>query len=251
MGNRGNGLKNFLLPEWSQPSSILVCWLNFSLSWPVCSRQSSLLYFFKKSTFKETIHHHWRRYHQRCSLNEHHFDEAKAHFYKKATKEIERFSPPSQYQHISQKKDHILFYTGRILSDDSVSSIRRATQAMLDLSSTTFEAPLLHNNSPLTFSIFNGVHWHHPSADHSETETVSRKLLKSTRISCERCYLMKKAVGGSWAHHKLMIHHSTPLKSKFWSIPCLLLAPEEEDNQNLAGVLLLNHNNCIDQRPWD
>ena len=154
-------------------------------------------------------------------VNENLLSQAKTYFYKKATNEIERFSSPSQYQHISQKKNHILYYTGRILPEDSVTIVGKATKAMLDLTSTTFAVPLLHNNSPITFSIINEVHWHHPSAAHSGIETThrcllkqvyimnSRKLLKSIRTSCERCrYLMKKTIGvkmGPISQHNVMI----------------------------------------------
>ena len=146
---------------------------------------------------------------------------AKKYFYKKATQEVMEFLEPSKYKNISKMVNKMMIYTGRILPNDSITITGKATQAMIDLSSTTFAVPIVCRHSPIAISILNEIHWYHPTVRHSGIETTYRYLLqqiyvidgrglvKSVRTSCERCrYLMKKTIDiemGPISPHNLMI----------------------------------------------
>ncbi|XP_066913063.1 uncharacterized protein [Clytia hemisphaerica] len=62
---------------------------------------------------------------------------AEKYFYQKGTMEVQHFLPKSKYDKISQVKDNILMYTGRILPTTQVSVVGRYTDTMKDLTSTT------------------------------------------------------------------------------------------------------------------
>ena len=129
------------------------------------------------------------------------------YFYKKATLEIKRFLPKNSYKKISEEKNDVLFYTGRILPSQEIDGKLHLSDVCLDLTTSSFCVPLVEKNSPLAYAIINEVHWHDPDACHSGNETVlrhvlkvafvmeGRSLVKNFRINCARCrYLNKKAV---------------------------------------------------------
>ena len=133
--------------------------------------------------------------------------EAECYFFKKATQEVKQFVKPSKYIKISREKDGVMFYTGRILPNDSISIIGKATKAMIDLTSTSFCVPIIERYSPLAYSIVNEIHWYHSTASHKGIETTWRYLLqkvfiiegrylvKEIRSTCERCrYLTKRTI---------------------------------------------------------
>ena len=134
-------------------------------------------------------------------------ESAKSYFFMKATQEIKRFVKLKKYKRISNPSDDVLTYTGRILPMDNVSIVGNATEVMKDLSSSTFNVPLVDKHSPLAISIVNEVHWHHHTAQHCGQETVWRYVLQYCYIiegrslveiigkSCERCrYLNKRTL---------------------------------------------------------
>jgi len=98
---------------------------------------------------------------QELKLNESEISEVhkESHFYKKATAEIIHFLHPRKYEPITTLKDDVLIYNGRILSDSKITIVGRFTDAMLDLSSTTFCVPVIDRNSPIAFSIISDIHW--------------------------------------------------------------------------------------------
>ena len=133
--------------------------------------------------------------------------EGEDYYYRKATAEVKKFLKPSQYQKISREVRGILYYTGRILPDDKVSIVGRATGLMKDLNSTTFCVPLVDNSSPIAYSIINEVHWHDDDVLHSGVETTwryvlkcvyvveGRNIVKKIRNTCQRCrYLARRAL---------------------------------------------------------
>jgi len=133
--------------------------------------------------------------------------EAERYFFQRGTHEVKQFAKPSKYINISKEKDGILHYSGRILPSDSVTIVGKATQAMIDLTSTTFCVPMLDRYSPISYALVNEVHWNHVTASHRGVETTwryllqrafiieGRNLVKIIRSTCERCrYLTKRTI---------------------------------------------------------
>ena len=132
---------------------------------------------------------------------------AENYFYRKATNEVKKFLKPETYQNISKEVNSILYYTGRILPEDKVSIVGRATEAMKDLCATTFCVPLVDKFSPIAFSVVNEIHWYDETVAHRGVETTWRHVLKQIyivqgrpvvkkiRTSCQRCrYLAKRTL---------------------------------------------------------
>ena len=101
----------------------------------------------------------------------------------------------------------MLIYTGRILPIDNVTIVGNATTVMKDLTSITFNVPILDRYSPVAISLCNEIHWYHNTAQHCGPETVWRYVLQNVYIiegktlvnrigkSCERCrYLNKRTL---------------------------------------------------------
>ena len=74
---------------------------------------------------------------------------SKQYFFRKATQEVKHFNHNSKFKKISEEKDGILYYTGRILPTDQITAIGKATSAMKDLSASTFCVRIIDKNSPL------------------------------------------------------------------------------------------------------
>ena len=146
---------------------------------------------------------------------------ARNYFFQKGTQEIKKFLPSKRFKEITSEEHGILKYTGRILDNNDIKIVGRFTNAMRDLSSSTFCVPVLDRFSPVSVAIVNEVHWHHITAKHSGVETTlrfvnlqayileGRSLVKMVRKSCQRCrYLMKRAVDvamGPISKHNLTI----------------------------------------------
>ena len=75
-----------------------------------------------------------------------------------------------------------MLYNGRILPNNSVTIVGRYTEAMLDLTSSTFCIPVIDKNSPIAFSIANDVHWNHNSVKDAGIETTLRNIIKKVYI---------------------------------------------------------------------
>ena len=137
-------------------------------------------------------------------ISDEELSEASMYFFKKATEEVKHFNSKDKYEKISFEKNGILYYSGRILPTQKVTSIQTMTDTMRDLSSLTFCVPLVEKQSPLAYSIINEVHWHHESAKHSGVETTlrytmkyayiieGRDLVKQINKSCLRCKILLK-----------------------------------------------------------
>ena len=141
------------------------------------------------------------------TLSEEEIRASQAYYFKKATAEVKKFVKPSSYQKISTEKDGVLYYSGRILSTNSINAVNEMSSVMKDLSKTTFQVPIVYKHSPLAYSLINEVHWHSMAVKHSGVETVwryvlktayiifGREVVKKIRVNCERCcYLRKKVI---------------------------------------------------------
>lgn len=132
---------------------------------------------------------------------------AEKYFFRKAGLEIQHFLPRKQYEKFTKEKDGILYYTGRILPTEEITIVGKMTEAMKDLSASTFCVPVVDRYSPLAYCIINEVHWYNSTVKHSGVESVWRFVLKKAfiiegrsivkwiRESCQRCrYLQRKNV---------------------------------------------------------
>ena len=126
------------------------------------------------------------------------------YFYKKATLELRHFRDQNYYKKISENKNGILYYTGRILPSQEFENTIQLSDVCIDLTLSSFCVPLIDRYSPLAFSLINEVHWYNTDAKHSGNETVMRHtqklahviegmpLVKLIRNDCPRCRLLKK-----------------------------------------------------------
>ena len=146
---------------------------------------------------------------------------AETYFFKKATDEVKTFLKPSQYEKISKESNEILYYVGRVLPEDEVTIVGRATDVMRDLSSTTFCVPMTDKSSPIAYALVNDVHWNDNSVKHCGVETTlryvlkhmyvieGRSLVKRIRNTCQRCrYLEKRTLAvmmGPISKHSITI----------------------------------------------
>ena len=124
---------------------------------------------------------------------------AKQYFFKKATSEVKQFLKPSQYQQITTEKGGILYYNGRILPTENVTSTCEMSDVMKDLLSNTFFVLVIYKDSLLAYNIVNDVHWNSSFVKYSRVEIVwryvlktafiisGRDLVKKMRIPCESC----------------------------------------------------------------
>ena len=90
------------------------------------------------------------------------------------------------YKNITEERNGILYYTGRILPTSAITVAGKMTATMLDLSATTFCVPVTSHHSPIAYSIVDEAHWHE-EVKHSGIETTLCYVLKKTYIihGCE------------------------------------------------------------------
>ena len=119
---------------------------------------------------------------QLLQIEEQELQEASNYFFRLATIEVKKHLNKEKYEKNSTEKDGILFYSGRILPTQKITSTITMSDTMYDLSETTFCVRLVDKNSALALSIINEVHWYHPVAKHSRVETVLRYTLKHAYV---------------------------------------------------------------------
>ena len=109
-------------------------------------------------------------------LSEKEVDLALRYFYKKTTKEVEKFSTHAKAMKQSVTVDEIRFWTGRLLPSQKFVNpeLRPMSSAMIDLSSTVFCVPLVDQYSPVAWSMIHEIHWYHSRAKHSGVATTAR-----------------------------------------------------------------------------
>ena len=140
-------------------------------------------------------------------LSEEFLMHALTYYFRKGTAEIKQFSNKNVYNNISKEKNGILYFTGRILPSQAVDNDLKLADVCIDLSSSTFCAPLLDKYCPVSFAVINEVHWYNDDARHSGNESVMRAILlichiidgmplvRQFRWECPRCrFLRKKAI---------------------------------------------------------
>ena len=128
------------------------------------------------------------------------------YFFIKTTEEVKNFSHPKQYEKNSFEKNAILYHAGRV-DLKNITFGCTLTDAMIDLSSGSFNVPIVDKYSPVAFSIINQVHWYHPTIKHCGVESTIRfimnvayilgvrDLVKSFRMQCTRCrYILKRTI---------------------------------------------------------
>ena len=81
--------------------------------------------------------------------------EAEDYFFKKATKEVYRFSNPREYKNNSLVKKGILLYSGRILEGQAINDVEKIMSDIIPLS---FVRPIIDRYSPVAYSIMLYAH---------------------------------------------------------------------------------------------
>ena len=105
-------------------------------------------------------------------LSEEMLNDALDYFYKRGTSELKHFQNKISYKKLSEEKDGILYYTGRVLASQQINSKLNLSDVCMDLTKESFCVPLIDRHSPLAYAIVNEVHWYSEDARHSGNETV-------------------------------------------------------------------------------
>ena len=135
------------------------------------------------------------------------------YYFCKASEEIKHFLPLTSYKNISEEKERVLYYTGRILPTQEITGELTLGDTSFDLHKATFCVPLIDRESPIAYALSSEIHWHHPDVKHGGIESVlrnvqcvayligtnkqdcGRKLIIDLKKSCERCrFLEKRAI---------------------------------------------------------
>ncbi len=131
-----------------------------------------------------------------------------SYYFLKATEEIKHFLPKKKYEKVSHEIDGILYYTGRILPTQKVTSEGktdlRLCDTSFDLTKSTFCVPVVDSFSPLAYSIVDEIHWYQFDCAHGGVESVlrqvqcisyligGRKLVEIFKTACPRCRYLEK-----------------------------------------------------------
>ena len=134
------------------------------------------------------------------ALSEQNISSVLDYFYSKATLEVKKFLKGKSYKNITNEKNGILYYTGRILPSQIINNKSNLSDVCMDLSMESFCVPIIEKFSPLAFAVINEVHWYDNEANHSGNETVmryvqkimhiieGRSLVGQFRKECPRCH---------------------------------------------------------------
>ena len=129
---------------------------------------------------------------------------AKDYYFRKASREIEKFVDPSRYQNKSLMKNGILYFTGRILRTQQIDGNHGLSDVTLDLSSATFRVLMTDFHSPLAYAVVAETHWYDPDVKHQGVECTlryaqnvayiigGRRLVKAIQKDCTRCRILHK-----------------------------------------------------------
>ena len=128
---------------------------------------------------------------------------ALAYYFRKSTLEVKHFLAEKKYSNISKEVNGILYYSGRILPDQQISSQPSLVDVSFDLSEKTFCVPLVDKMSPVAYALANEVHWYSLDVRHGGIESVlreintiayligGRKVVKDMKRSCIRCRILR------------------------------------------------------------
>ena len=151
-------------------------------------------------------------------IEDEYIQNAEKYFYNKATAEIKHFQK-KKFKNLVEKEG-ILYYSGRLLPCE-MTIVTPISEAMKDLTSTTFFLPAVEKQSPIAYAIVSDIHWNHDVVKHTVIETTwkyvlqkvfiieGREVVKRVKNSCERCrYIAKKTIDvamGPLSRHNLTI----------------------------------------------
>ena len=134
-------------------------------------------------------------------------NEAEDYFYRLGTKEVKHFNKEKEWKEISEEKDGILYYSGRVLDGQEYNALEKV---MVDLNFASFVKPMLNRYSPIAYSIM--VYCHSVEAVHHNSVATLREslqhayiiggrdLAEEVRKTCPKCkryrkVLLKAAMG--------------------------------------------------------
>ena len=132
---------------------------------------------------------------------------AEDYYYRLGTKEVKQFNKEKDWKEISEEKEGILYYTGRVLDGQEYNALEKV---MVDLNFASFIKPMLNRHSPIAYSIM--VYCHSTQAVHHNAVATLREsyqyayiiggrdLAEEVRKSCPKCkryrrVLLKAAMG--------------------------------------------------------
>ena len=129
---------------------------------------------------------------------------AENYYFRKAAAEVQQFVEAHKYKKISVLKDQILYFTGRILPSQKIGGKFKFSNAMLDLSESTFCVPITDALSPIAYAIVSETHWYDPDINHEGVESTlryaqntahiigGRDLVKMIKKACAKCRILHK-----------------------------------------------------------
>ena len=79
---------------------------------------------------------------------------------------ITYFIDRKKYEGITTEKSGILYYHSRILSSSKLGDGLSFSEAMLDLTESSFVVPVLDYKSPISYALALEIHRYHPDACH-------------------------------------------------------------------------------------
>ena len=85
------------------------------------------------------------------------------YYFRKATEEVKKFANPKHYEKNTYMKNGIMYYSSRV-DLSNLSFVGKMSDVMIDLSSGSFEVPVVEHFSPVAFSVVSQIHWEHPTA---------------------------------------------------------------------------------------
>jgi hypothetical protein len=103
--------------------------------------------------------------------------EAADYFFRKATKEVKRFTKTAEYKHCSSEQNGILYFSGRLLDSSRVKAME---EVMFDLSPVSFCKHIVDRHSPVAYAIMLEMHW--KDVNHLNSVTTYRESLGTAYI---------------------------------------------------------------------
>ena len=124
---------------------------------------------------------------------------AERYVFSLTTKEVKKFNDMNKISEISEEKDGILYFNGRVLDEGN---LKNMTDVMIDLSPLHFCKPIVDRYSPVAYSVM--VHIHQKITNHGSVPTMLREsrgivyclsgrdLAKEVRKGCNHCRRYKQ-----------------------------------------------------------
>ena len=148
-------------------------------SWPISVRILGYVLRFvarmKATLQKSTVNGGTRRSDPKLNpadliLTKEEIESAENYFFRKATKEIKQYTKKVEYKDVTEEKDKILYYTGRILDGQEINSVENT---MKDLEPLSFVRPVIDRYSPVAYSIM--LYSHTSVVNHRNAVTTLRE----------------------------------------------------------------------------